>query len=149
MNRWLSILAAALLAGCARFESRTISPEDTAARLDARRLDDIELKKFLERSLGRSLESWPLPSWDLKTLTLAAFYFQPVLDLARVQWRVAQAGVRTAGGRPNPTLGLTPGYDSSAAKGLSPWIPFFNVDVPLETADKRGHRVTKAERLSE
>src|SRR5437867_3915769 len=40
MNRWLSILPAALLAGCAPFESRPISPTETAARLDARRLDD-------------------------------------------------------------------------------------------------------------
>src|SRR5881409_2703627 len=144
MNRWLSILPAALLAGCAPFESRPISPTETAARLDARRLDDLKLKEFLETNLGHPLEPWPLPSWDLETLTLAAFYFHPALDVARVQWRVAQAGVRTAGGLPNPTLGLTPGYDTSAANGLSPWIPFLNLDVPLETAGKRGHRVSKA-----
>ena len=149
MNVWLSILAAALLAGCAQFESRPISPVETAARLDARRLDDARLKVFLETNLSRPLESWPMQSWDFKTLALAAFYFHPALDLARVQWRVAQAGVRTAGGHPNPTLGVTPGYDASATHGLSPWIPFFNLDVPLETADKRGHRVTKARHLSE
>src|SRR5205814_4499498 len=63
--------------------------------------------------------------------------------------RVAQAGVRTAGGRPNPTLNLTPGYDFSAANGLSPWIPFFGVDVPVETAGKRGDRLERARHLSE
>ena len=122
---------------------------DTAARPDARRLDDDGLKKFLETNLGRELENWPLKSWDLKTLSPAAFYFHPSLDVARAQWRVAEAGMRTAGGRPNPMLGLTPGYDFSAANGLSPWIPFFNLDVPVETAGKRGKRIRKAQHLSE
>ena len=122
---------------------------DTAARLDARRLDDDGLKKFLETNLGRELENWPLKSWDLKTLSPAAFYFHPSLNVARAQWRVAEAGMRTAGGRPNPMLGLTPGYDFSAANGLSPWIPFFNLDVPVETAGKRGKRIHKAQHLSE
>ena len=149
MNRWSCFLLALSLIGCARFESRPITPSETAAALEGRRLDDAGLKKFLETNLGPALEAWPLVSWDLKTLTLAALYFHPSLDLARVQWQAAEAGVRTAGARPNPTLGLTPGYDTSAVNGLSPWIPFFNLDVPLETAGKRGHRVARAERLSQ
>jgi outer membrane protein TolC len=149
VNRWSAIFVIALFTGCARFESRPISPADSAAKLDARRLDDTGLKKFLETNLGHELDSWPPASWELKTLTLAAFYNHPGLELARAQWRVAQAGVQTAGGRPNPTLGLTPGYDFSAANGLSPWLPFFNLDVPVETAGKRGKRVTRAQHLSE
>ena len=121
VNRWSTIFITVLLAGCARFESRPISPADTAAGLDARRLDDEGLKKFLETNLGHELETWPLKSWNLKSLTLAAFYYHPSLDVARAQLAVAQAGVRTAGSRPNPTLNLVPGYDFSAANGLSPW----------------------------
>jgi len=150
LKYWLPTVSLTLLcAGCARFEPQPISPVDTAARLDARRLDDDGLKKFLETNLGRELENWPLKSWDLKTLSPAAFYFHPSLNVARAQWRVAEAGMRTAGGRPNPMLGLTPGYDFSAANGLSPWIPFFNLDVPVETAGKRGKRIRKAQHLSE
>jgi len=150
MNRCsVAILTAGLLSGCARFESQPISPAETAAQLDARRLDDAMLKKFLETHLGRELEVWPMKSWDLKALTLAAFFFNPSLDVARAQLGVAQAGVRTAGGRPNPTLNLVPGYDFSAAGGLSPWIPFFSVDVPVETAGKRRLRIVRAQHLSE
>ena len=149
MSRAFSILLAAALAGCARFEPQPISPADTAAQLGARRLDEKELKRFLETNLGRELGTWPLKLWDLNTLTLAAFYFNPSLEVARAQWRVADAGVRTAGGRPNPNLNLVPGYDSSAANGLSPWIPFFSIDVPLETAGKRGQRIARARQSSE
>src|SRR6266511_1063743 len=149
VNCWFSILAVALLAGCTRFESKPILASDTAAQLEARRLDDDRLRQFLETNLAHGLETWPIRSWNLETLTLAAFYFQPSLEVARAQWRATQAGVRTAGAPPNPTLGLTPGYDTSAASGLSPWLPFFNLDVPIETAGKRSHRVAKAQLLSE
>src|SRR6266496_3705838 len=148
-GHWSFVLLLGLLAGCARFVPRPISPADNAARLEARRLDDLGLKQFLEHNLGRPLERWPLESWDARALTLAAFYFHPSLEVARAQSRVAEAGVRTAGGRLNPTLNITPGYDFSAANGLSPWIPFFAVDVPIETAGKRGDRIGRARHLSD
>jgi len=150
LKYWIPIVSLTLsCAGCVRFESKPIAPEETAARLEARRLDDAGLKTFLETGLGHELDAWPVKTWDLQMLTLAAFYFNPALDVARAQWSAAEAGTRTAGGRPNPTLGLTPGYDFSAANGLSPWIPFFNLDVPVETSGKRGKRVAKARHLSE
>src|SRR6266571_1121073 len=149
VNRFSIILLAVWLTGCARFESQPISPANNAAQLDARRLDNAGLKKFLERNLAHDLETWPPKSWDFKTLTLVAFYFSPSLDVAREQWSATQASVLTAAGGPNPTLNLSPGYDFSAASGVSPWIPFFSVDVPVETAGKRGRRIAKAKHLSE
>jgi outer membrane protein TolC len=149
VNRGSIIVLAVWLTGCARFESLPISPAQNAGQLDARRLDDAGLKKFLERNLAQGLESWPPKTWDFKTLTLAAFYFNPSLDVARAQWSTTKAGVQTAGGRLNPTLNLTPGYDFSAASGASPWIPFLSVDVPVETAGKRDRRIAKASHLSE
>src|ERR1051326_824962 len=149
VNRCSISVLALLLAGCARFESRPISPAQRAAQLESRRLDDAGPREVLERKLANELETWPPKAWDFKTLTLAAFYFHPSLDVARAQWSAAQAAVRTAGGRPNPTLNLVPGYDFSAANGVSPWIPFVSVDVPVETAGKRGRRLAKAAHLSE
>ncbi len=138
-----------LLAGCAHFEPKPIEPEKSAAQLEARRLDDPGLKKFLEQNLGHALPGWPLQAWDLPTLTLAAFYFQPDLEVARAQWRVTQAGVKTAGARPNPTVSLVPGYDTSAAGGLNPWFPAVTFDLPVETAGKRAKRIAEANQLSE
>src|ERR1051325_1661640 len=98
VNRRCLILLAGLLAGCARFEPQPLPPADTATRLEARRLDDDALKRFLHAHLGRDLESWPPPSWDLDMLTLAAFFFNPSLDVARAQLAVARAGEISAGG---------------------------------------------------
>ncbi len=101
---WPTILIAGLLTGCAHFESRPLAPEKSAAQLDARRLDDAGLRNFVSRNSGGETNNWPPPKWDLNSLTRAAFYFHPDLAVARAQWRVADASVKTAGGRPNPTV---------------------------------------------
>ena len=74
-----------LLAGCATYHPQPISPEKTAAAFDARSLADEHLRAFLETNHvavpGRG------DGWDLKQLTLVAFYYQPALAEARAQWR--------------------------------------------------------------
>ena len=62
--------------------------------------------------MGAPIEAWPTPTWDLKTLSLAAWYFNPQLDEARANLSESQAALKTAGARPNPTLSVTPGIPS-------------------------------------
>ena len=142
------VIAVSLITGCAHFQPQPLVPEKSAAQFDARRLDDPGLKKFLEQNLGRELNHWPQQNWDFQKLTLVAFYFHPSLEVARPQWRVAEAGIITAGGRPNPVLSVTPTYNSSTFVP-SPWAPAVNFDVPLETMGKRGKRIAAAEKVSE
>ena len=147
--KYLSIIfGMALLAGCARFHPQPISPEQTAAQLEARRLDDAGLRKFLEQNLGHDLPDWPLKQWDLNSLTLAAFYFHPDLAVARAQWRLAEAGVKTAGARPNPSVTVTPAYDSQIPGNPSPWMVPVALDIPIETAGKRAKRIAEAQDVS-
>ena len=137
-----------ILGGCAHFEPKPISPAQSAAELEARSLTNAALKTFLEKNLHREFPDWPATAFDFDMLTLTAFYYHPDLAVARAQWAVAQAGNKTAGGRPNPTLSIVPGYDT--AGGLaSPWFPAVSLDVPIETAGKRGKRIAAAEHLSE
>jgi outer membrane protein TolC len=84
----------------------------------------------------------------LESLTLAAFYFSPELDVARAQWATARAAMRTAGQRPNPSLSVAPQYNTTTFSP-SPWIAAVNLDLPLETAGKRGHRIAQARHLSD
>jgi outer membrane protein TolC len=133
------VLGLGAFAGCAHYEARPLAPEHSAAALSARSLQDEGLHRFLTLNLGSELPAWPLPSWDFDTLTWVAFYYQPSLEVARAQWDVARSAIRTAAARPNPTLTLTPGYDTNSS-GTSPWFPGINVDFLLETARKRGHR---------
>lgn len=142
-------LLAASLAGCASFQSHPIVPADTASVFEARTLHSAGLKQFLERNLGREAIPWPASSWNLETLTLAAFYYNPDLDVARAKWGVAEAGMITAGARPNPTLGISAKHNNDAPDGVSPWTLGWNLDITIETAGKRGYRLEHAQHLSE
>jgi outer membrane protein TolC len=148
----LALLCCGLAAGCAHFEPQPVSPARAASALEDRTLDDPGLRSFLEKNLHPDAAAGPPRAWDFEMLTLAAFYYHPDLEVARAQWGVAQAAIQTAGGRPNPTLNVTPALNFShvnAQYGLSPWLPAVSFDLPLETAGKRGHRIAQARQLSE
>lgn len=138
------LLPLALCAGCAKVQPygvEPITPAQTAAKLEKRSLQDASLRPFLAKTLGHPLASWPLKTWDIKTLTAAAYYFSPPLQVARTGVAVAQAGVITAGERPNPTLSLGPGIPS-------PYLFDLNLLFPIQTAGKRGYRIARAKRLT-
>lgn len=148
-KRLLAVFTGALvLVGCVRFEAQNLVPEKTAKQLNERSLEDPLLRDYLGRySTNRTLP-WPLPVWDLDHLVLAGLYFHPDLDLSRAHWAVAQAGGKTARERPNPTLSVSPAYNSS--QGVpTPWLVTAALDIPVETAGKRGYRVALADQLSE
>lgn len=145
-----SCLAAAsmLLGACRHVAPAPLSPEQSAAALASRRLDDPGLREFLRVTLEPPPSSWPLPRWDVASLTLAALYYQPGLDVARAQWRAAEAAIESAGARPNPTLSIAPELSSNPDPGISPWLAAVHLDWTLETAGKRGRRVGRAQALA-
>ena len=148
MRYGFTLLSGFLLVGCARFQSHPLVPARNAERLQARSLSDPDLKTFIETNSHLELVIWPTNAWDFETLTWAAFYFHPDLDIARAQWAVAQGGQTTAAQRPNPVLTATPGYDTTTSIP-SPWIPLTFLDVPIETAGKRKYRRAEAAQLAE
>jgi outer membrane protein TolC len=102
--------------------------------------------------LKEGLATDHLPAaWGLTELTLAAFFYNPQLDVARAQWAVAKGHQRIASERPNPTLGVAPGFNSTTGYDApsSPWIVTVVLDIPIETAGKRGYRIAQAEQLSQ
>lgn len=126
----------ALLAGCAtRSSAPPAVPTEAASTVATRSLDNEGLRDFLRRNLGRE------PSgWDFETLCWVAFHYHPSLALARARWAAAEAEYVTAAARPNPVVGLVPGFSTNAPAGTSPWFPAINLDFLLETGDKRARR---------
>lgn len=130
--------------GCAppqKYRPAPISAAETASRLEARTMNSPGLKAFVQKALGQSVD-WPPKAWDLRLLTLAAFYFSPSIQSARDQVAFTQAGEMTARMRPNPTLTLSPGIPS-------PYLISLDFLVPVMTAGKRGYQIEAAKNLSE
>lgn len=147
--KWMLLLGGICLqTSCVRFQPLRVSPATSADEFESRSLADEGLKKFIERSHASQTVGWPPAEWDLTNLTLAAFYYSPDLDVARAKWAAAQAGKKTAAERPNPTLGVTPAY-STTTSIPSPWLVTPTLDIPIETAGKRGYRIAQARELTE
>ncbi len=133
---------------CVRYHPQPIAPGRTMEDLEARRLDSAELGRSL--IANKETETWPPAVWDLKSLTLAALYYHPEMDIARAQWGVARGGRITAGERPNPTLNPSVGYNTTSPRSeVTPWIPEVALELTIETAGKRGIRIAEARHLAD
>lgn len=144
----LTLPLAACVAGCAMqaYHPAPLEPRATAAQLEARSLDDVALRTWMRQAAGYTAPAWPLAQWDLQSLTLAAYFFNPSLDVARAHAGQASAAMETAAMKPNPSFSVGPGYETTPG---SPFMFGFDFSLPIETAGKRGYRMAEARHLSE
>jgi cobalt-zinc-cadmium efflux system outer membrane protein len=91
--------------------------------------------------------SLPKGTLNRHQLTTIALRQHPDIEVAHAKLATAQAALITAGARPNPTLSFASTNISHLLRGLSPWTNGFNLDVPIETAGKRHHRIDQAQSL--
>ncbi|HEY1724358.1 MAG TPA: TolC family protein, partial [Steroidobacteraceae bacterium] len=134
------------LAGCIHFQPKPLSAPASIAGFDSRSLEAAGLRAFLESN--QVAAPAPGAAWNLRALTLTAVYYQPALAEARARLLAAQAARITAAERPNPSLSVTPGYDSGVPGAVHPWIVPLSLDWPIETAGKRGYRLSEAQHLA-
>jgi outer membrane protein, heavy metal efflux system len=145
MKRLVIVLGAvAGLSACApavRYHPKPIVPAVTARLLESRTLNDPGLRKFIQANLQEKLSVWPVKTWDLKMLALAALYYSPAMAQARAEVSAAKAAVITAGERPNPTFRLQPGIPN-------PYLFSLSFLFPIRTAGKRRLMVEQAKDLT-
>jgi cobalt-zinc-cadmium efflux system outer membrane protein len=141
-------MAALLLttSGCVSYRAEPIAPAQTAASFAARSLDDPRLGSFIKAAAPEHVGRPGV--WDLETLTLAALYFHPDLDIAYAKLRVAEGAVTTAAQRPNPSISLAPQFNVTTATP-SPWTAGLAVNLLLETFGKREARTDQVRALAE
>jgi outer membrane protein, heavy metal efflux system len=143
-KRIVPLIAICLLSGCAmqRYTPAPIVASATASQFQSRNLANDGLRAFEESNLGHAVSAWPPKTWDLQTISLAALYFNPALDLARARLASAEGAIVTARARPNPTFDIVPGVPT-------PYLLTQDFLFVIETAGKRGRRVQIAQNLDE
>jgi cobalt-zinc-cadmium efflux system outer membrane protein len=147
MKAAAAVIICTVLLGCASFHREPLSPQQTASEFEVRTLRSEGLRIFVQKNVRGKTMLWPPEKWNLETLTLAAFYYSPEMDIARAKWDVSRAEVVTAGEMPNPKAGFIPMYHANQM-GLPPWTLTIALDVPVETAGRRGYRIATARHLS-
>lgn len=136
----VSLAAGLVLTGCIKYKARPLNAAVVEHQYRARSIDSAAVQKFVQ-SLG--WKRWPPAILDLNALTALASYYNPDLDIARTQIAIADAGVRTANVRINPSLNADGGYyGQPGAHPLYGVSPGFTI----ETAGKRGYRTLQAEK---
>jgi outer membrane protein, heavy metal efflux system len=136
--------------GCATYHPEPLDAVKTAQQLNSRSLANPELCRYLRANMGANLPACPPPQWSLAALTLVGFYYSPDLAVADARVREADAAVITAGAVPNPTAHVGPQFREAISPNFPPWgIGSFSLDLPIETAGKRGYRIAEAQRLAD
>ena len=138
-----------MVSGCG-FQSyfpKPIEPTKVVAKLEQRSSSDADFQAYLIAQ-AYPKNQLPINVWGEKELTLSALFFHPDLNLARAQWRAAQAGQITAAQRPE--IGVNGGLENhSQATDKSPWTYRLGIDIPIVTAGKREAQIAQAAGLSE
>ncbi|ODT20856.1 MAG: hypothetical protein ABS35_18895 [Kaistia sp. SCN 65-12] len=141
------VATSVLVAGCASYEAKPLPPAQTAAALERRTLSDPALSRFIAAaSPSYAAEAG---SWDISTLTLAALYYHPEIDISRNRLALAQAGIVTARQVPNPTITVAPGNGLLASEAPSPLTIGFLINFVIETFGKRDIRIEQATNATE
>ncbi|WP_189676691.1 TolC family protein [Sphingomonas glacialis] len=139
------MLVSLLANGCASLPAPPLKPGVSAASLDARSLDDPQLLAFLAASGATK----PVARrWDLRSLTLAAVYRHPDLEVADARLAVARAAARTAKQRANPIFNLTPQFNTSNANPTA-WTIGTAITLLVDLFGKREARTAEAQALAE
>ena len=146
---WLVCLPLTLSA-CSFVEyfAKPIDQEALIQKIESKHPDDVQFKQFLANN-NYAPSNFPITQWNLDELIYCSLFFHPNLDLARAQWRAAEAAQVTAGARPLPTLGGNYGKSNNANDDISPYTYGLSIDIPVLTANKLDIRIKNAQHLSE
>jgi outer membrane protein TolC len=137
-----------LMAGCATYHAKPLTPAAFQAKFQGRSLTARGLKKFITQQPLKVQPGFPQVQ-NLSTLVAAAWYYSPALRVQLAQLGVDIANMITASESPNPTVALSPNYAAKAGPGINPWILGFNFNIPIETAGRREDRMMRAAALTQ
>jgi len=133
------------------FQEYIAKPIDTTAltqKIASRRTDNDQFQQYLINN-GYASEQLPIQQWQLDDLIHCALFFNPSLDIARAQWRSADAAKLTAAEMRLPTIGGQYSKSNNASEEISPHAYGLSIEIPIETANKRNIRIESAQHLSE
>lgn len=146
----LSLVSACLLSGCVleKYLSKPIEPTKIVAKLNNKDISSAEFESYLIKQ-GYKESDLPFSSWGLNELTLSALYYHSKLDVAKAQLALANAYLESAGLKQTSALTGNLARSNQANNDIRPWAYGLNVEIPIETTQKRAIRIEEAQHLVE
>lgn len=147
---WLILVLSVMTLSACQFlpyQAKPIQPETNTTEFRARNPNSPQFSNYLQ-SMGVSPSQWPIRSWDRDLLSYCALFYHPDLDVARAQWKAAQAAQITAGQKPEIGAGGRVENHSNNSN-MTPWTYGMGIDIYVITAGKIEIRIDRAASLSE
>lgn len=138
------------LSGCAYlpYVAKPIEPQQVTQKILEKDPLSAEFKAFCITQ-GYPQDKLPFSSWGITELTLSAQYHHASLDTAKAQLGTAKAAIESAGIKTYPTLGGQVARSNRANGDIRPFAYGLNVEIPIETTNKRALRIEEAQHLAE
>lgn len=132
-----------VLAGCAKhvYEAAPIDTVELLHQQSRLKPDSDGFRQFLQQHLPNS--EFPVASWHLPSLTLAALYFNPALQVAKKDLAIMDAELMIAGQKINPKFNLPLEYRTEP-RG-SPWLLGMVGGFIYERPEKRQAKINIAQ----
>ncbi len=143
-------ISLSLLIGCAnqKYAAKPLEPAQTSAKLLNKNANSSDFKSYLIKQ-GYSESALPFTEWGLDELTWCALYYHTKLDVAKAQLALANATMQSAGQKTIPTINANLAHSNQKNGDIQPWAYGLNVEIPIETGNKRQLRVEEAQNLAE
>lgn len=144
------LLAALCLYGCANvpYTAKPVEPLQVTRRILDKDPRSAEFKAFCVAQ-GYAQDKLPFSVWGIEELTLSALYHHSKLDVAKAQLGAAKAAIESAGMKTTPALGAHVARSNQANGDIRPFAYGLNVEIPIETGNKRALRIEEAQHLAE
>ena len=146
----ISVVIISLFTGCAteQYEAKPLSTQAVLTHINNRDPNSAEFNAYLAKQ-GFKADELPIKSWGLRELTLSALFFHARLNVAKSQLALAQLSIDSANIKQNPSISGNFGRSNQANGDINPWAYGLQVDIPIETTNKRAMRVEEARHLAE
>jgi len=143
------IILGLLASGCAneKYQAKPLDVSQTSAKLRSKDTTSADFHAYLIKQ-GYQESNLPFAEWGLNELTLCALYYNSKLDVAKAQLALANAAVNSANQQQSPTLGGRIAHSNLANGDKNPWAFGLDVEIPIETSNKRQIRVEEAQHLA-
>jgi outer membrane protein TolC len=130
------------------YQAKPLDSAQITSKILNKDATNTEFKAYLIKQ-GYAENQLPFAEWGLNELTLCALYFHSKLDVAKAQLALANANLETTGQKQNPTLGGNVAHSNQKNGDIRPWAYGLNVEIPIETGNKRAIRIEEAQYLVE
>jgi outer membrane protein TolC len=130
------------------YVAKPLETEQALQKFQEKSIHSHEFKAYLLKQ-GYAEQAVPFKSWGLDELTYSALFYHSNLSLAKSKLALAQSNIEIAGLKQNPTIGAQLAHSNLANGDKRPWAYSLQVEIPIETTNKRAIKVEEAQHLAE